>query len=149
VLPVQLVEQRLGVLQVGGVETFGEPVVNVGEHRARLVSTTLTVEQPREARRRAQFEGLCRHLLGERNRLSKIGLGEFGLACFEPQLSATGQRIGPVEKFLGIRLQRLLVVKPRLISKTPLTCRPRCALQSEVVFSLGGESDGGETARCL
>ena len=25
-------EQRLGVLQVGGVEALGEPVVDVGEH---------------------------------------------------------------------------------------------------------------------
>jgi len=35
----QLVEQGLGVLQVGGVETLGEPVVDVGQHRARLVAT--------------------------------------------------------------------------------------------------------------
>ena len=34
-LAVQLVEQRLGVFEVGGVEAFGEPVVDVGEHRAR------------------------------------------------------------------------------------------------------------------
>ena len=38
----QFVEQRLGVLQVGGVEALGEPFVNLGERRAgsplRLVS---------------------------------------------------------------------------------------------------------------
>jgi len=37
-------EQCLGVLQIGGVETFGEPVVNVGEHRARFVALALSVE---------------------------------------------------------------------------------------------------------
>jgi hypothetical protein len=37
----QLLEQRPGVFQVGGVEAFGEPVVDVGEHRARLVAMTL------------------------------------------------------------------------------------------------------------
>jgi hypothetical protein len=33
-LRAQLVEQRLGTLQVGSVETLGEPAVNVCEHRA-------------------------------------------------------------------------------------------------------------------
>ena len=37
----QLVEQRLGVLQVGGVEALGEPVVDFGEHRARFVALAL------------------------------------------------------------------------------------------------------------
>jgi hypothetical protein len=35
----QIVEQCLGVFQVGGVEAFCEPAVDVGEHRARLVAT--------------------------------------------------------------------------------------------------------------
>ena len=38
-LLVQLVEQRLGVFQVGGVEAFSEPAINFGEHCARLVAT--------------------------------------------------------------------------------------------------------------
>jgi len=33
-LGCQLVEQRLRVLEVSGVEALGEPVVNFGEHRA-------------------------------------------------------------------------------------------------------------------
>src|SRR5262249_15774868 len=32
----QLLEERLGVLQIGGVEALGEPVVDFGEHRAGL-----------------------------------------------------------------------------------------------------------------
>jgi hypothetical protein len=34
----QLLEQLLGVLQVGGVEALAEPVVDVGERRARLIA---------------------------------------------------------------------------------------------------------------
>ena len=37
----QLLEQRLGVLQVGGVEALGEPTVYVSEHRPRLVAMAL------------------------------------------------------------------------------------------------------------
>src|ERR1700732_2042483 len=40
-LRVYLVEQRLGVFQVGSVETLGEPAVDLGEHRARLVPPPL------------------------------------------------------------------------------------------------------------
>ena len=36
-LGAQLVELRLGVLEIGGIEAFGEPAVDVGEHRARFV----------------------------------------------------------------------------------------------------------------
>jgi hypothetical protein len=51
----QFVEQRLSVLQVGGVEAFGKPVVNLCEHSARLVATALFREQPREAVDRAKL----------------------------------------------------------------------------------------------
>ena len=37
-LAAQLVQQRLGVLQVGGVEALGEPVVDLGEHSGGLVA---------------------------------------------------------------------------------------------------------------
>ena len=58
-LASQFIEQRLGVLQVGGVEALGEPAVDFGEHRARLVAAALRREQPRETRRRAQFQRFC------------------------------------------------------------------------------------------
>src|SRR5690348_18140291 len=51
---VQFVEQRLGVFEIGGVETLGEPVIDFREHHTRLVATPLLREQPREAHRRAQ-----------------------------------------------------------------------------------------------
>ena len=53
---VELVEQGLGVFQVGGIEAFGEPVVDFGQHRARFIEMTLLREQAREAGRGAQFK---------------------------------------------------------------------------------------------
>src|ERR1700730_13283189 len=44
----QLIEQRLGVLKIGGIEAFGEPAVDFGEHRPRFVATALRCEQARE-----------------------------------------------------------------------------------------------------
>jgi hypothetical protein len=46
--------------------------------------------------------------LGERDRLAEIGLGQFGLPYFEPQVPATGQSIGPEDESLRVRLQRLV-----------------------------------------
>ena len=40
-LRAQLMEQCLGVPQVGGVESLGEPVIDVREHRAGLVALAL------------------------------------------------------------------------------------------------------------
>ena len=52
----QLVEQRPGVFQVGGVEALGEPAVDLGERRARLVATALLRQQTGETRRRVQLQ---------------------------------------------------------------------------------------------
>ena len=46
-LVAQLIQQRLGLLQVGGVEAFGEPVVDFRQHRARLVATIGVAQQLR------------------------------------------------------------------------------------------------------
>jgi len=51
----QLIEQCLRFLEVGGVEALGEPVVDVGEHRASLVALALLGEQPRETCRGTQL----------------------------------------------------------------------------------------------
>ena len=63
---VQLVEQRLGLLQVERVEAFGEPAEDRSQKFAGLVPLALITPEPCEAHRRAQFEGLC--LLLARNR---------------------------------------------------------------------------------
>src|SRR5262245_56988799 len=57
-LPAKLRQQRLGVLQVGGVEAFGEPVVERGEERAGLVASALVAEQARQAGGGPQLEPL-------------------------------------------------------------------------------------------
>ena len=51
----QLVEHGLGVLQVGGVEALGEPLVNLGEHRACFIALALLGEQSRETSGGAQL----------------------------------------------------------------------------------------------
>jgi hypothetical protein len=43
-LITQLCQESLGVLQVGGIEAFGEPVVNVSEHRARFIAAASVAE---------------------------------------------------------------------------------------------------------
>src|SRR5215472_14918576 len=43
----QLIEQRLGALQVGGVEVLDEPAVDRGEHRTPLVAPIGLPEQTR------------------------------------------------------------------------------------------------------
>jgi hypothetical protein len=52
---VKLVEQGPGIFQVGGIETLREPVVDFGQHRARLITLALLRQQARETRRRAQL----------------------------------------------------------------------------------------------
>ena len=53
----QFVEQRLGLLEVGGVEAFGEPGVDRGEEGDRLLRPALLSAQAGEARCGAQFPG--------------------------------------------------------------------------------------------
>ena len=40
-LPAQLIEQGFGVLQIGSVEAFGEPIVDFGEHGLSLLAALL------------------------------------------------------------------------------------------------------------
>src|ERR1035437_5439111 len=70
-LSTQFVEQGFGVLQVGGVEALGEPVVDLGEHCARLAAAILTLEKAGEARRCAQFQRLRVLTPGNFDRLTK------------------------------------------------------------------------------
>src|SRR5262249_19130210 len=57
-LGFQLIEQGLGVLHICSVKALGEPVVDVGEHRARLVAAIGVAQQARETDRCAQFPEL-------------------------------------------------------------------------------------------
>ena len=56
---VQLIEQRLGLLQIERVEAFGEPAVDRSEKIAGLIPLALIAPEPRHAHRGAQFPGLC------------------------------------------------------------------------------------------
>src|SRR5208337_3093072 len=76
----QFLQQRPGVFEIGGVEALGEPVVDVGEHRARIVAAVGTHQHSRERGGRAQFErfrpllsGLLDRVLDRRSRQSRIG----------------------------------------------------------------------------
>ena len=54
-LRTQLVEQRLCVFEVGGVEAFGEPAVDRREQVERFGAATPVAAEPGEARGGAQF----------------------------------------------------------------------------------------------
>src|SRR5216683_2714852 len=77
----QLVEQRLCIFEVGGVETLGEPVVYFGEHRARLVATALRCEQSCEAHNRPQLQRLCPLRVRYVERLSEATLRSRPVGC--------------------------------------------------------------------
>ena len=55
----QVVEQRLGLFEVGGIEAFGKPAEDWGEQGSRLLRPALLSAQAGEAHRTAQFPGLC------------------------------------------------------------------------------------------
>ena len=40
-LPIQLVNQGFGLLQVDSIKPFGEPIVNLGKHRTCFVTAAL------------------------------------------------------------------------------------------------------------
>src|SRR5262249_30084940 len=86
----QLAEQLLRFFQIGGIEAFGEPVINGGENGARFLALPLALEEPGEARPRPQRPRFCTCPAGDRlaNRglsLALVGLpgGENEFA-FEP-----------------------------------------------------------------
>src|SRR5207247_8156447 len=71
--------------QIGGIETFGEPVVDFGEHRARFVALAVLREQPRQAHRRAQLQYLRALLARILNGPAKAVLSFYCLSIILPQ----------------------------------------------------------------
>jgi hypothetical protein len=55
----QLIEQRLGLLQIARVEALGEPVVDRSEKIAGLIPLALIAPEARHAHRGAKFPGFC------------------------------------------------------------------------------------------
>src|SRR5262249_4563376 len=68
-LGTELVEYRLGVLQVGGIESLREPAVAVAEHLACIAAAAVIADQSREAGGRAQLPrfGFLRLSNGDRS----------------------------------------------------------------------------------
>ena len=52
----QLIEQRLRLLQVGGVESFGKPATDWGDEVAGFGAPTLLASQPAEVADGAQLD---------------------------------------------------------------------------------------------
>jgi hypothetical protein len=74
-----MIEQRLGTLQIRGIEALGEPAVNGREQLARLGPPASFTPQLGDARRGAEFIGFCLLPSSDAQRLLK---GD--LALFEP-----------------------------------------------------------------
>jgi hypothetical protein len=82
-----LVEQRFCVFEISGVEARGEPAIDLGKHRARFIAAVPQWQQPREARRRAQFRRFRANLLCERDGFTEVGFSQFGLTSLASQFA--------------------------------------------------------------
>src|ERR1700733_4532097 len=71
----QLIQQRLRVLQVRRIETFGEPVVDRTEQIASFCTLALVAPEPGEASRCPQLEELRALPLGNGDGLTIVLLG--------------------------------------------------------------------------
>ena len=71
---LQLVQQRLGLLQVRRIKSLGELAIDRDEKIVGLLSFALIALQPRHAHRRAQFPRLCLLLTRNRERTLEISL---------------------------------------------------------------------------
>src|ERR1700722_13070642 len=88
VLRRRLLQQRLRLLQIARIETFGEPAVNRGEQFARFHRLTPVTPEPRHAHRRAQLPGFC--LLLARHREGALEIRRrFRRQCDEPRPQTT------------------------------------------------------------
>ena len=70
----QLIEQRLRLLQVGGVEAFGKPAIDRGDEVAGFGAPALLAPQPGEIADGAQFQRFCLLGLRDADRLLKGSL---------------------------------------------------------------------------
>src|SRR6516225_10004309 len=87
-LPTQFVEQRLCVFEVGGVEAFGEPVVDRREQVLRFGVATLVAAEPSEARGGAQFPEFGLLLSGNAQSFLTELLGCLGMPLPQQQLAS-------------------------------------------------------------
>ena len=97
----QLIEQVLGIRQVGGVETLGEPVVDFRENHARFVAAAGIAQQAREARSRAQLICFRTHTTRQRECCAEVCLGCFAPPLLRLQLATQAKCVGPI--YVGVR----------------------------------------------
>src|SRR5215475_9334688 len=71
----ECIEQRLGLLQVDGVKSLGEPVVHLHQQRVGLSALALELPQATQAHGGAQFEGFCLLVTGHIEGVLKTRLG--------------------------------------------------------------------------
>ena len=76
----QLIQQRLRVLQVRRIETFGEPIVDRTEQITGFRALALVAPEPGEAGRCPQLEELCALPLGNGDGLTIVPLGPGSIA---------------------------------------------------------------------
>lgn len=69
----KLIEERLGVLQIGGVESLGEPVVHRAKEVVGFLALVLGLPQFGEAGGSAELPGFDLLVAGDIERLAKAG----------------------------------------------------------------------------
>jgi hypothetical protein len=67
----EVIQQHRGVLEIGGIESFVEPLADWSQHRERFVASALPVLQTSEADCGAQFPRQCALLARPSNRLGR------------------------------------------------------------------------------
>ena len=85
----ELVEQRLRVLEIGGVEALGEPAVDWREQVAGLSALALMRPQPGEAGRGAEFPGSGALRASAFKTANKLPFSLRPLGCRSPQQQLT------------------------------------------------------------
>ena len=92
----QFVQERLGVFQVGGIEPFGEPVVDLREKIVRFAAPVLIAPEPGKVGRGAKFESECALPLGRLDRLQqpRLGLGDLFAASSREANARQAMRFG-------------------------------------------------------
>src|SRR3954454_4660760 len=76
----ELGEKGLRLLQILGVEAFGEPVINRGEQLICLLTLALALPQACKAHRRAQLPGFGLLAAGPVERGEEVPFGAFKIA---------------------------------------------------------------------
>jgi hypothetical protein len=83
----ELCQQRLGLLQVFRIKSFGELAVNLGQPMTSLLLLGLSLPQPTHTHHRSQLQGLSTLAAGNDKGLEKTC---FGLSLARPMMNDQG-----------------------------------------------------------